>query len=244
MVEIKIVSLNIEGDKHLPEVIGLINRERPEVVCLQEVFEEDFELLIKKFGMRGVFSPTVFIDKPGKPGFGKKGVFGVAMMGRLPGKFGSEYYLKRRSQELPRYSGKPNAGHRALVWQKIAGGPAVAATHFTWSKGGQVTSRQRREMRSLLGLLDKIKPDILCGDFNTARGGELWVQLLERFTDNIPPEVDNTLDPVLHYAKGYKIVVDGFFTAAESKVRGESLKLVGGVCDHLAVGAEDKTLTG
>jgi len=27
MVEIKIVSLNIEGDKHLPEVIGLINRE-------------------------------------------------------------------------------------------------------------------------------------------------------------------------------------------------------------------------
>jgi len=251
-VAVKIISLNIEGDKHLPEVIGLINRERPEVVCLQEIFEEDFNILIKRFGMKGIFSPTVFIDKPGQPGFGKAGIFGVAMMGKLPGKFGSEYYFKRRGGELPRYQGWPNAGHRTLVWQKIKGkgkreegrGLVVAATHFTWSKGGQVTSRQRREMRSLLGLLDKIKPDILCGDFNTARGGELWVQLLERFTDNIPPEVDNTLDPVLHYAKGYKIVVDGFFTAAESKVRVESLKLVGGVSDHLAVAAEVKTLTG
>ncbi len=216
--------------------MGLIGRERPDLVCLQEVFEGDFELLMKKFGMRGIFSPAVFIDRPGQPGFKKRGRFGIAMMSKLPGKFGAEYYFKRRSAELPRYSGRPNAGHRTVVWQEIQGRrPVVANTHFTWSKGGQVTSRQRREMRSLLRLLDKIKPDILCGDFNTARGGELWGQLLERFTDNIPPEVDNTLDPILHYAKGYKIVVDGFFTAPEGKIKVKSLRLIGGVSDHLAI---------
>lgn len=233
----------------MPEVSGLIKRERPEVICLQEVFEEDFKVFVKKFGMKGVFAPTVFIDKPGKPGLGKRGIFGVAMMSKLPGKFGSEYYFKRQSQELPRYSGKPNAGHRTLVWQEIEGRRKkeegrrliVATTHFTWSKGGKVTGKQRRELNKLIELLvNKVKPDVLCGDFNAPRGGEIWSKLAERMIDNIPQEAKTTLDPKLHYANtnGVELVVDGFFTAPKSKVQIKSLRLVGGVSDHLAIAAE------
>jgi len=266
-VTVKVVSLNIEGDKHLAEVIELIGRERPDLVCLQEVFEDDFKRFMGKFGMKGIFSPTVFIDKPGKPGFKKSGVFGVAMMGRLAGKFGAEYYFKRRGQDLPRYRGWPNAGHRTLVWQKIDNGPTVAATHFTWSKGGQATEKQRRELKKLMKLLVRIKPDILCGDFNAPRGarlrrgfggqGEIWAKLAERFIDNIPAEIRTTLDQKLHYANGMELVVDGFFTPAPRRVRGSampvnrhgftlpkndvqviSLKLIGGVSDHLAIVAK------
>ena len=137
---IKILNLNIEGDKHLPQVIKLVEREKPDVVCLQEVFEEDFHMLHRRFGMQGIFMPTVWIDSAGLPGFGKTGPFGVALFSRLPGEFSGEYYFKRRGSELPRYNGKPNAGHRCLVWQRANNGLTVATTHFTWSK----TGRQRR----------------------------------------------------------------------------------------------------
>ncbi len=237
-MEIKIVNLNIEGDKHLAEVARLIKTERPDLVCFQEIFQTDFNYFAKQFGMRGIFSPTVFIDEPGKPGFGKRGVFGIAMMGKLPGKFGSEYYFRRRSRELPRYKGLPNAGHRTLAWQEIEGGPTIAGTHFTWSKGGRATQKQRKELSRLIELLAAIKPGILCGDFNAPRGGEIWKELTKKFIDNIPPSVKTTLDSKLHYANGVELVVDGFFTAPGSKVTIKSIKLVGGVSDHLAIVAE------
>lgn len=223
----------------MAEVVGLIERERPEVVCLQEVFEEDFKTLVDRFSMKGIFAPTVFIDKPGQPGFRKRGIFGVAMLGKWSGKFGSEYYFKKRSKELPRYKGKPNAGYRCLVWQKTSDGLMVATTHFTWSKNGQTTQKQRKELKMLIKLLvNRVKPDILCGDFNAPRGGEIWAKLAEKMIDNIPADVKTTLDPKLHYANGVKLVVDGLFTAVESKLKVKSIKLIGGVSDHLAIAAE------
>lgn len=216
----------------------MIDRERPDVVCLQEVFEEDFKVFVKKFGMKGVFASTVFIDKPGQPGFEKRGIFGIAIMGKLSGKFGSEYYFKRKNRELPKYSGKPNAGNRALVWQKIDERPTIASTHFTWSKNGQTTEKQRIELKALIGLLvNKVNPDVLCGDFNAPRGQEIWSAISGKLTDNIPPETKTTLDPVLHYSHGAMLVVDGFFTRPNSKFTVKSLRLIGGISDHLAVSA-------
>ena len=237
-MKIKIVNLNIEGDKHLPEVIGLVERERPDLLCFQEIFQTDFNYFSGRFKMKGVFSPTVFIDQPGKPGFGKRGVYGIAMIGRLPGKFGSGYYFKRRGQGLPVYGGKPNSGNRAVVWQKINNGPTVAATHFTWSKAGQTTEKQRQELKGLIKLLVRVKPDVVNGDFNAPRGGEIWTKLTERFVDNIPAEIKTTLDPKLHYANGVELVVDGFFTAPKNKTQVKSLRLVNEVSDHLAIVAE------
>lgn len=234
-MEIKILTLNIEGDKHLPQVIKLVNREKPDAVCLQEVFEEDFHLLHHKFDMTGIFMPAVWIDRPGAPGFGKRGPFGVAILSRLPGEFGGNYYFKRRGSGLPRYRGQPNAVHRCLVWQKIDNGLTVAATHFTWSKNGQATQKQRRELASLLQLLDKLQPDVICGDFNAPRGGEIWAAISQKLVDNIPPEVKTTLDPTLHYTNGLELVVDGFFTSPKSKMTVKSLRLIGGISDHLTI---------
>ena len=43
---LKLLSLNIERDKHLPKVVVLLKKEKPEVICLQEVQEPDFEMLM------------------------------------------------------------------------------------------------------------------------------------------------------------------------------------------------------
>lgn len=254
-----IVTLNIEGDKHLPEVTHFIKNEKPDVMCLQEVFETDYKQLTENLKLKGEFFPTVYIDVPGKPGFRKRGTFGVAMLSRVPGSFGSSYYFRRR-ETLPLYRGRPNAGHRALVWLSIdnglpaeeratsrertvhaAGewqakaGPIIATTHFTWSKGGRATNKQRKELKTLIKLLDAVKPDILCGDFNAPRGREIWTELSKRLVDNIPPDITSTIDPTLHYTKGLQIVVDGFFTSPTSRVLVESLKLVHGISDHQAI---------
>ena len=236
-MEIKILNLNIEGDKHLPQVAKLVEREKPDVVCLQEVFEDDFHLFHRQFDMKGIFMPAVWIDSPGLPGFGKQGPFGVTLLSRLTGEFGGNYYFKRRGPKLPRYQGKPNAPHRCLVWQRVKTGPMVAATHFTWSKNGLATQKQRREVMSLSNLLDKLQPDVVCGDFNAPRGKEIWSTISGKFIDNIPPEIKTTLDPDLHYSRRVELVVDGFFTNPDSPLTIKSLRLISGVSDHLAVSA-------
>lgn len=235
IVQLIIMSLNIEGDKHLPEVTRFIQNTKPDVVCLQEVFETDYKRLTVDLKLQGKFLPTVYIDVPGKPGFHKRGVFGVAILSRVPGTFGEAYYMKRRQGELPLYHGRPNAGHRVLLWENIDNHLTVATTHFTWSKGGRATNRQRKELNALMKLVNTIQPDILCGDFNAPRGKEIWTKLSKQLVDNIPPQVTSTIDPRLHYTKGLNIVVDGFFTSHESRVRVTSLKLVSGVSDHQAI---------
>ena len=178
----------------------------------------------------------MYIDVPGKPEFRKRGVFGVAILSRLPGIFGESYYFRKRQEEgLPRYHGHPNAGHRVVVWLSIDKGATIATTHFTWSKGGKATERQRSELKKLMTLSEEVKPDILAGDFNAPRGREIWTALSKRLTDNIPPGVKTTIDPRLHFTKELHIVVDGFFTAPESHAAVTSLKLIDSVSDHQAV---------
>lgn len=238
----KIISLNIEGDKHLNQVNTFIQVEKPDIVCLQEIFKEDFIKFRNAWKMVGKFMPTVNIDEPGRPGFNKRGVFGIAILGRGDGVPKGKYYFKRRESQLPRYRGFPNAGHRALVWHTwIEDGQSltVATTHFTWSKKGRVTEKQRREVKSLVKLIQVVRPDVLCGDFNAPRGGEIFNYIGERLIDRIPKEISTTLDSGLHYAGKLNLVVDGFFTQPWVLVK--KLTLVNGISDHCAIVATGVT---
>lgn len=236
----KIISLNIEGDKHLGKVLEFLQRERADVVCLQEAFVEDFNWLKKMTSMEGLVGPAVYVADPGKPGYGKQGTFGTGILSRLPGRFNYSYYFHQKSGEkiggLSVYRGRPNSGHRVLVWQEAQvtdGILVIATTHFTWSAKGKASNRQRRDLKKLLRLLDKVKPGIFCGDFNAPREGEIFGELSRRFRDNIPLDVTSTLDHHLHYAGRLDLVVDGFFT--NSKCQVENVRLVSGISDHLAV---------
>lgn len=238
---IRILTLNIQGDKHLPEVTRLLADQRPDVACLQEVFEQDFLHLRDELRMGGLFLPAIDVKSGGPPGYKERGLMGVAILGMLPGAYDAAYYFKRRQEKIPLYQGVANAGHRALVWQEIKGERkkeegrrlVVATTHFTWSKGGKPSQKQRKELASLFRLLDRVKPDVFCGDFNAPRGGEIYDALSKRFVDNIPSSVRSTLDPKLHYSHGIELVVDGFFTSPAHRV--SDIRLISGVSDHLAI---------
>lgn len=228
--------MNIEGDKHLPEVERFLTDQRPDIACLQEVFEQDFLHLRDELRMGGLFLPAIDVKSGGPPGYKERGLMGIAILGMLPGMYGAAYYFKRRQEQIPLYRGFANAGHRALIWQSIETSGnrlTVATTHFTWSKGGKPSQKQRKELTSLFRLLDRVEPDILCGDFNAPRGGEIYGALSKRFVDNIPSYIKSTLDPKLHYAHGIEFVVDGFFTSPRYQT--SNIRLISGVSDHLAI---------
>ena len=56
MDTLKLISINIEMDRHLDLIQSFLKKEKPDVVCLQEVLKSDFPKLGEKFGMTGVFA--------------------------------------------------------------------------------------------------------------------------------------------------------------------------------------------
>lgn len=238
---VKILSVNIEGDKHLKEVLTLLKREHADIVCLQEVFQQDYHQLRRDLHLSGTFVAIAQINTGGPPGFNRRGLFGIALLCKRSARFGYTYYVKHRGQKVPAYNGKPNAGHRALLYLRLTNPDlTVATTHFTWSAKGRTTHMQRRELNSLFRVLERVRPTVLCGDFNAPRGGEIFDQLSTRFVDQIPKKITTTLDPTLHYSKGVDdVVVDGFFT--DKNIRVDEIRLVHGVSDHQAIVATVST---
>ena len=234
------MSLNIERDKHISEVIALLKKEKPEVICLQEVHEPDFELLKKKFNLNGFFAPMLIYPRLTD---GKKKLIrqGNAFYTSLP-------LLKAESipyfgeGKAPLYTGH-NVIVRILVYgliEKYGKKYCIATTHFTWANNGGVNEEQRRDLKQLLKLLQIKKEMVLCGDFNAPRGKEIFNILNLHLKDNIPPEIKTTLDPKLHKAGPLPYVVDYMWSTPQYKV--QKVRIIDGISDHMAVIAEIEKL--
>lgn len=231
------LSLNIENHQHLPLVTALLEREKPEVICLQEVQEPDFEMFKKRFGWRGFFVPMI-TSKRNMEGTEKSVKLGIA------------YYttLTLRKKEMLFYVGSgtapkqkvPNDADRVLVIgtvEKEGKKYTIATTHFTRDdNGGKVNQEQRRDVKQLLQLLQQKGELVLCGDFNAPRSREIFNTLSLQLKDNIPPEVQSTLDPRLHKAGPLPYVVDYVWSTPKYQVT--KVKVINGVSDHLAIVAE------
>jgi len=49
---VKLISLNIEGDKHLDDkILPFFDKEKPDVLCLQEVFAKDIQKICQRTGL-------------------------------------------------------------------------------------------------------------------------------------------------------------------------------------------------
>lgn len=218
----KLISLNIEGDKHLRQVISFLQKEKPDVICLQEVYEKDIPIL--SLGKQTTFIPM------GK----NKNIVGVALVSSLPHDSTHHFYVGEGT--IPSHHAA-NDVDRVLVKARIYSGTkifTIATTHFTWSADGKTTSQQLADLARLLSFLQEEM--ILCGDFNAPRGDQIYQELLKHFKDNIPANVTTTLDPQLHRAGPLPYVVDYLWTTPTYLVR--NIKLVPGVSDHQAIVAE------
>ncbi len=238
---LKLISINIEGSKHLTEVTAFVREQRPDVVCLQEVFESDFPQIKTQLQMEGTWVPIAYVkqNRPGNNGDFEK--WGIAILSRLPlNDVLFEYYFRFGNEDTPHHVlHVHNSLSRAILWGKVTKDGqqfTVATTHFTWALGMEATDEQKRDLISLKKVLTQIPEIILCGDFNAPRGGAVFTELSQMYQDNIPADITTTIDQNLHKVKGIQYVVDVLFTSAEYQVK--NVQVVCDVSDHCAVVGE------
>lgn len=244
---LKLVSVNIEWDRHLDTVIPFLEFEQPDVACVLELFDVDIPRIEEALGAKCFFTPTILQDTP---------------RGRVTEGIGifSKYELK--DTRAAQYAGTPGAlavyNHDPAHWgvgiekSMLAGGTVekdgvsyrILATHFTWTKDGEANDRQRQDVQRLFGALSSEREFVLSGDFNAPRGKEIFSEIAARYTDNIPARYNTSLDGHLHRVGFEKFkqqkmdtyMVDGCFTSGG--YRASNVHLVFGISDHAAVSAE------
>jgi len=241
----KLISLNIEGDSHLGLITPFLRAEMPDVICLQEIFELDMSVFEKALSMEGMFIPTVIINRSLNPRLRPKGKWGISMFARKNTiKWRSNYYHKidrNLIDGLPIYTTSyGDVSNKAVLIGECRYNGAeykIITTHFTWSAEGQVTGSQKEHLKKLFAILDREKEFVLCGDFNSPRGKEIWDSIALRYTDNIPKSVQTTIDNSSHQYgrknRGIYLVVDGMFSTPSYKV--SNVRIVQGVSDHCAI---------
>ncbi len=128
----KLIQLNIEHDRHLDRVLSFFEVEQPDVMCLQEVFEEDLHLLAERFGMHTVFAPmTCTARRTGDCAILPEG---IALLSRTPFSATTTRWYFKPDDTLPFCDDT----QRDTVWQSLLTGtvehngvPVVfGTTHF------------------------------------------------------------------------------------------------------------------
>lgn len=237
---LRIVSLNIHGDNHKPEQFAFLQKENPDVVCLQELYKMDIPVFEKVLGMKAQFAENVSITVKNEYNDAPRGPWGIALFSKYPcTNVRCQYYQMNGPQDsLFPDRGGPDEMARALLWAEVhVDGQkfTVATTHFTWAPNQYPTQVQLQAFSKLQTILDTIPEIILMGDFNAPRGYKIFDTLATRYTDNIPKTVTTTIDQQLHRKKGLQLVVDVLFTSAAYKAT--NVQVIDGVSDHCAISA-------
>lgn len=241
---IKLVSMNIELAKHLDAALSFLKREKPNVVCLQEVYEPDLAMFAREFTMEASFGPMSLIGRVEytKPPFIP---YGVGMLSALPvQRVSLEYYRSDEGEARKRlFENTSRDDPHPLLCMSIKKGNenfVVGTTHFTWSPKGEPDDLQRSDLKNLLDILQKFPEIVLCGDFNAPRGKETFDTLAKRYKDNIPSHYFTSIDANLHRdgkkMRGQSLMVDGLFTSPQYQCM--NVRLQEGVSDHMAIVAE------
>jgi len=242
----KLISCNIEGDKHFSRLFPFFQTEKPDVLALQEVFECDLETIKQITGLKNcVFYPQADITKANIH-LPMRGRWGVAIFAKEIIKHEAFYYFGHKNGVLNVFENDtPNLIDRVVLAVKARVNNQdfqVATVHFTWSSDGDVIDVQKKDYLSLKSFLAKYDKLILCGDFNTPRGGEIWADLAKTYTDNIPQEIYTTIDKNLHKSgKDIRLVIDTLFTSPHYLTR--NVKVVANTSDHMAVVGEIKRVS-
>lgn len=241
----KLISLNIEGNRHLDRVLPFILREMPDVLCLMEVQEPDVHRFTE-LGYETFFKPMMIRTVSGEPV--KEGLLYCTKKETVAVESRRTYYLVDESGAIQNYD--ESLEHLGVNSVCVFGdlrfegrSYTVGTIHFTWTPQGTSPSpMQYRSMDRLLGFLTREKPHVMCGDFNIPRRkSPLYETLTEHYTDTIPPTYASSLDPTLHKLAGRKdreevitsFMVDYVFT--QPPYLAEDVHLEFGLSDHAGV---------
>src|SRR3989344_2207287 len=81
---LKLISLNIHGNKYLDLQIPFFKAQSPDVLCLQEIFESDYQSLKGTLGMDGNFAVMYKGQRMNKQGKKNPTILGIALLSKLP----------------------------------------------------------------------------------------------------------------------------------------------------------------
>lgn len=243
----KLISLNIEVNRHHHTVLPFLKKEKPDVVCIQELLDIDFDRYKKELGMQGIFKVFRYVNYsyPDKIN-GQK--HGVAIFAKKILDAGNVFYFGNESNILKPFkeylSDENNSKNAVLVWANIMGNDnkiyKIINTHLPVTKEGESTPYQLEVVDALLEELASFEDFVLCGDMNAPRGRESFSRLAKIYKDNIPLHYKTSIDQNLHRVKGIMFMVDGLFTT--KGYIASDVNLVEGVSDHMAVVAEIKAI--
>jgi len=241
----KIISLNIELNRHHDLVLPFLKNEKADIVCLQELLEEDFEMYKKELDMNGVCRMTGYIaDKVHTESRGKKE--GIAIFSKKIikdwGYFFHVWDQDKVEMSFDEYVTTTNLlKPRALLWVDVIddNGNAfkIITTHLSVTYKGEVTPLQLEANSIFINQAKSLGEFVMCGDTNAPRGREAFDIIAKEFKDNIPLQYISSLDKKLHRMKDdVDYMVDCLFTTKGYKAL--NVELRDGLSDHWAVVAE------
>ena len=238
---VRFASINIEGHSHLETVVAFLNSFEPDIVCFQELIRDDVQFFESTLGMKGHFAPMLQYHTVVRNAESPFGLYGIGLFSKLPlANVHADIYYGDSTKDIPKFIlGDETTTRRVLLGGTVSKNGelyTVATTHFTRTSDGSTSDKQRQDLKNLLAITEKHPELILCGDFNSPRGGEIFGILADKYTDNIPPEYQSSLDSRLHQLRdSKKLMVDGLFTTPQYDA--SNVKLSEGVSDHKAVTA-------
>lgn len=247
----KLISINIEANKHTKTVTDFLKEEKADVVCMQELLEEEFEFYKKELAFEGVFQAfdyccqnanskvnyDILSDLKGKR-------HGVAIFTKNIIQSGFIFYEGQKENILKSYdeyaSLEKFQKNKTLIWVETKNNNGTlfkfVTTQLPVTYKGEVTPYQIKIINSMLSNLKNLGELVFCGDMNAPRGHQSFAIINENYKDNIPLEYKTSIDQNLHRVKGIQFMVDGLFTTPNYKA--SNVRLQDGVSDHMAIIAD------
>lgn len=245
MAGLKLININIEGDKHWDRVLPFLSTEAPDVLCVQELYRDELEKITG-------FSSSTFLPNTRRPhtAGGVSVEFGMALFTKTPPvRTHTKYYDRNGPTELPEFDKSTPERLHDTYWHGyvaadvVQGGSrfSIITTHCTWTPHGEAERYQLEDVEDMKHLLADEGEHVLCGDFNIPRGKNPIANLLSQgYTDQIPPNYHGSMDMQFHRTRGTPEaarvatnMVDYLFTTALYSA--EDVRLVPGVSDHMAI---------
>ncbi|MFA6519711.1 MAG: hypothetical protein WCT41_02725 [Candidatus Paceibacterota bacterium] len=235
----------------------------PDVLCLQDIPERDLPWLRRQWRHVAFAAMTNHLIN------GHRAVVGIAILSRYPmiyitrhttwgnGKLKDLQGVNDKNERFPPTKETDDLidtteDRRAICVTVIKDNRKynIATTHGYWVRGGATSDRQRESTRKLLEFLTREGNArdglFLAADMNFGRGGEMYQMVTAGrhiavgFSDKMPANIDNTLDPDHPFVKkGGKVVTDWFF-AQNRHDRSfvlSDVRLRSDVSDHCALSA-------
>ncbi len=234
-MSLRVISVNIEHDKHLDTVLPFLKTEKWDVLLVNELLATDVPKFEEALNEDCFFVPMMRFHRPyGMIPFGH-GVFSrvpvVIRDEQYAGPLGEVVDLIEGSSE-DRFKTQKNfliiveANKEGVVYK-------LGFTHFPWTPDGEADNIQRACAKTLLEMAEKEGGMALFGDFNAPRGKEIFSLFAEKFKDNIPAHYETSVDENLHRAGKLMYMVDGCFTTPGYLASDVELRF--GISDHAAV---------